>query len=482
MAVRAPSLADYLEATPIYVVWEITLACDLRCRHCGSRAGQARDAELSTPEALDVIAQLAAMGTREITFIGGEAYLRDDWTALIRGASDAGIVVGIQTGGRNLDAERVAAAIDAGVDHIGVSVDGLAPLHDRIRGRDSWERAIASIRRVAEAGLDVSVNTAIGEPSLDDLEPLVDLLAEAGASSWRPSLVVAMGNAVDHPELLLQPFQMLDLMPILDRLIDRCEERGIRLVPGNNIGYFGPYEHRLHRGEAYGAHWSGCAAGHLGLGIEADGTVKACPSLATTSFAGGNVREASLASLWSESAPLRFARDRTQGDLSGLCRDCYYADACRAGCTWTSHSSLGDAGDNPWCHWRALKLQEQGWRERVERSLLAPRQPFATGRFRLLREPISGMTQVDPPQLGPNLACQPPSTAGSALPPPHTPHGARVPPNLRLCGACRHFFWRPESACPHCGVACDAPESTWLDDQTLQGLIAKVRASPRRSG
>src|SRR5204863_6170475 len=42
---------------PIYTVWEITLRCDLACRHCGSRAGKARQDELSTGEALDLVAQ-----------------------------------------------------------------------------------------------------------------------------------------------------------------------------------------------------------------------------------------------------------------------------------------------------------------------------------------------------------------------------------------------------------------------------------------
>ena len=28
---------------PIYAVWELTLACDLACRHCGSRAGRRPD-------------------------------------------------------------------------------------------------------------------------------------------------------------------------------------------------------------------------------------------------------------------------------------------------------------------------------------------------------------------------------------------------------------------------------------------------------
>ena len=32
---------------PIYVVWELTLACDHACAHCGSRAGKARERELN---------------------------------------------------------------------------------------------------------------------------------------------------------------------------------------------------------------------------------------------------------------------------------------------------------------------------------------------------------------------------------------------------------------------------------------------------
>ena len=57
------------------MVWELTLACDQRCTHCGSRAAEARADELTTAEALGVVDELAAMGTRELALIGGEAYL-----------------------------------------------------------------------------------------------------------------------------------------------------------------------------------------------------------------------------------------------------------------------------------------------------------------------------------------------------------------------------------------------------------------------
>src|SRR5882672_633144 len=72
---RFRSESDYKSYTPVHVVWEITLACDLKCMHCGSRAGHRRPRELDTRECLEVVDALARLGTREVSLIGGEAYL-----------------------------------------------------------------------------------------------------------------------------------------------------------------------------------------------------------------------------------------------------------------------------------------------------------------------------------------------------------------------------------------------------------------------
>ncbi len=169
----------------------------------------------------------------------------------------------------------------------------------------------------------------------------MDTIIELGATHWQIQLTVAMGNAVDNDELLLQPYQLLELMPLLARLYKEGERRGLLMNVGNNIGYYGPYEH-LWRG--FGderVHWNGCAAGQTVIALEADGTVKGCPSLATVGFAGGNVRDLSLEDIWRTSEAIHFGRLRSVDDLWGFCRTCYYADVCRGGCTWTSHSLLG---------------------------------------------------------------------------------------------------------------------------------------------
>ncbi|HEX8085222.1 MAG TPA: hypothetical protein VF529_13100 [Solirubrobacteraceae bacterium] len=60
-------------------------------------------------------------------------------------------------------------------------------------------------------GLATSVNTQIGPETIAQLPALLDCLVEVGATHWQIQLTVAMGNAVDNPDLILQPHQLLEL-------------------------------------------------------------------------------------------------------------------------------------------------------------------------------------------------------------------------------------------------------------------------------
>jgi radical SAM protein with 4Fe4S-binding SPASM domain len=378
------------QTRPVYAVWETTLRCDLACRHCGSRAGAARHDELSTEECLDLVAQLEALGVREVTLIGGEAYLRDDWLTLIRAVREHGMECTMTTGGRGFTAERARLAKEAGLQSVSVSIDGSAEVHDRLRGvPGSHKAAVEALTHLKAAGVKIAVNTQINRLSLPDLPEVLELVIALGAHSVQLQLTVAMGRAADEPEVLLQPYDLLSLFPLLDRLKTRCEEASVRLWPGNNLGYFGPYEGRL-RGTMPRGHLSSCGAGRYTLGIEADGTIKGCPSLPTEQWTGGNVRDASLVDIWERGAAMRYTRDRSVADLWGYCRSCYYADECRAGCTWTSFVLFGKPGNNPYCHHRALEMQRAGKRERVVLRQPAPGTPFDHAHFDLVEEPLDG--------------------------------------------------------------------------------------------
>ena len=373
---------------PTVAVWELTLRCDLACRHCGSRAGRERPDELSTDEALDLVRQLAELGTKEVTIIGGEAYLRDDWVTIARAIRDRGMELTMTTGGRGMTPERARQTKDAGVQSASVSVDALEPLHDQLRGvKGSWRAAMEAIANLRAVGIPVSANTQIARPALRQIEPLTELLLDAGIHSWQVSMTVPMGRAADEPELILEPFQVLEVMPMIARIKRRMSARRVRVWPGNDIGYFGPYETLL-RGTMPRGHMSSCGAGRLALGIEADGSLKGCPSLPTKDYVGGNIREHSLRDVWERAAPLRFTRDRTTDDLWGYCRECYYADECRGGCSWTAHVVFGRVGNNPFCHHRALEYLREGLRERLRLERPAEGLPFDHGVFASYLEPF----------------------------------------------------------------------------------------------
>lgn len=375
-------------ARPTLAVWELTLRCNLACDHCGSRAGKARADELTTAECLRVVEQLASLGVLEVSLIGGEAHLHPGLLDVVTALKSHGIEVGMTTGGRGVTLELAEALARAGLDSVSVSIDGLRASHDRLRGLDgSFDAAVQAVRAFQRAGVWVTVNTQINRVNFGELSAFVDLLEEWGVRAWQIALTVAMGRAADHPEILLQPYDLLELFPRLASAKSRCDALGIRVWPGNNIGYFGPYETLL-RGQSPLGHCYSCGAGIVTMGIEADGTIKGCPSLPTAAWAAGNIREHDLATLWERAPAMRYTRDRGPLELWGFCRTCYYADECRGGCTWTAFSLFSRAGNNPYCHHRALELAAHGLRERIEPVARPPGEPFDIGRFDLILEPL----------------------------------------------------------------------------------------------
>jgi radical SAM protein with 4Fe4S-binding SPASM domain len=202
-----------------------------------------------------------------------------------------------------------------------------------------------------------------------------------------------MGRAADRPEWLLQPYDLIELFPRLAALAERATERDIVFQPANVVGYFGPHQVELAQGDPERV-FRGCPAGHQGLGIEADGGVKGCPSLPSEAYRAGTTRDASLRDLLSRAPELRFTRDDRSHERWGYCARCYYGPVCQGGCSWMAHALSGRRGNNPYCHHRALELRREGFRERVVQRERAPGRPFDHGRFEIVLERWDG-TAID---------------------------------------------------------------------------------------
>ena len=399
---RSPRSVTFADRDkPIYAVWEITLRCNQACAHCGSRAGptEERPDELSTAELLEVAAELVRLGTREVTLIGGEAYLRDDIFDIVHFLSAQGIRVTMQTGGRGLSPRLAKALKDAGMKAVGVSVDGPEEIHDVLRDSvGSWRSAMRALEVCKEVGLVTSSNTQVNNLNAHMLREIGAMIKKTGVRVWRVQLTVPMGRAADRPEWILDPPKILDVIDTLAAMqleevaMVRAKglppERAFNIMSSNNVGYYGPHEQVLRsRPGGDEAYWRGCQAGVYTIGIESDGTVKGCPSLPTAPYTGGKVRDLGLEEIWKNAEELNFVRERTTEELWGFCKTCYYADICRAGCSFTTHCTLGRRGNNPFCYHRAATLKREGRKERLVLKEAAAGIPYDFGRFEIVEEP-----------------------------------------------------------------------------------------------
>lgn len=390
-----PGISPY---QPVYVVWELTLRCDHACRHCGSRAVRARPDELSTAEALELVRQLIAMGSKEVVLIGGEAYLHAGFLQVVKALSLGGVTPVMTSGGMGIDEPLARAMAAAGMKRVSISIDGLEAAHTAIRQRpDSFQQTTRALQAIRAAGMDASANTHFNRLNQHDLEALYAHLRGLGVRSWQVQITSALGRAADHPEMLFQPYDLLNFVPRLAALKQQGLREGLLIMTGNNLGYFGPEEALLRSPEAGGkSYFQGCQAGKYVMGIESDGAIKGCPSLQTATYVGGNIRQQSLQHIWESSPELAFRRKPIE--LEGFCQSCAFAKTCQAGCTFTTHALFGKPGNNPYCHFRARSLAKAGRRERVVRVRPAPGLPFDHAHFELIEEafdaPDPGSTEL----------------------------------------------------------------------------------------
>ena len=287
---------------PRRCTWEITLACNLRCGHCGSRAGQARPDELTTEEAFQVIDDLADLGCRHVSLAGGEPTLRADWDKLVARLVSRGVRASMISNGLTWSEDLTRRARAAGIHRMGFSLDGLERTHDCVRkAQDGHRKVLQAIDSCVAAGISIVAVTHISRRNLPELEAIHSLLASHGVETWQVQIGVPMGNMAEDRENVLRPEDVAQLIPRLVEL--RRQGKAPRVVAADNIGYFGDAEEELREPGRRVNFWVGCRAGIEVLGIESHGDVKGCLSLPSwlngrQDFVEGILRRKRLREIW----------------------------------------------------------------------------------------------------------------------------------------------------------------------------------------
>jgi radical SAM protein with 4Fe4S-binding SPASM domain len=330
-----------IETFPFTIGWELTLACNLSCRHCGSAAGRPRPRELTLDEGLAICDQLPALLVQEVDFTGGEPLLHPGWFALTRRLVELGIDVKLVTNGTLVDARSAERMREAGLSTVGFSVDGTAATHDALRGGDGLHRAtVEAIGAARAAGLAVAALTTVSARNVDELPVLRSHLASLGVERWQLQPLFHLGRARCDPGLNLDPAVYRRLGEFLARHAETAPGE-MTVEAADSFGYFGPLDRRT-------PEWGGCPAGRVACGITSDGRVKGCLSLPDR-FTEGDLRVRDLWDIWFDPAAFAYTRGWSPAQLGAACRGCARAEQCRGGCSAMSYGWTGAFHADPWC-------------------------------------------------------------------------------------------------------------------------------------
>jgi radical SAM protein len=184
---------------PLMFYYEVTQACDLLCEHCRASAQPLADPqELTHVQSCALLDQVATFPQPPVVvFTGGDPLKRPDLLELIRHASKLGLQVALTPSATPLATrEAFAAAREAGVSCLGISLDGAdAITHDAFRGwSGSFERTREMLDYARELELPVQVNTTITQRNVHQVDALARLLSERGIMMWSVFFLVPVGR------------------------------------------------------------------------------------------------------------------------------------------------------------------------------------------------------------------------------------------------------------------------------------------------
>jgi radical SAM protein with 4Fe4S-binding SPASM domain len=315
-----------------------TLACNLRCKHCLVSAGRRLRQELSDDEIKRLVDEAIKLGVRRFYITGGEPFVREGIFEIIRyitRVKKKELI--ILTNATLFDDEKIEKLKKLKSPRLifQVSLEGSTPeIHEKLRGKGSFQKAIEGIKRLIDIGIVPIVSTAINKYNENDIVRISRLLRQLGVKEHNVLWMHTKGRGANNVnELFVPPEKIASQMKKLKKeyrehevIFDNVESLKVRV--------------RTKRGRKNDL----CNNCYEKLCVNSDGHVYPCASLnGDKRFDAGSIREKSLKEIWLNSKVMNEGRQNSVQFKEG-CSDCYLKFFCGGGCT--SHSYYASEVEN----------------------------------------------------------------------------------------------------------------------------------------
>lgn len=358
---------------PLLVVWNLTNACNLSCKHCYQDAvHKRRSDEMSRAEKLDLVDQLFENGVPMIALAGGEPLMDPDLWAVLERTQQKHMYVTVATNGTLLTKKNVERIQSLGVTYVEVSLDSLDPaIHDDFRRmKGAWARSIEGIKNVvAMPGLRCGIATCFTRETVERASEMIDFAISLGVNTFVHFNFIPVGRGVEMAGEDMSPEQREKLLQLLQKTLEDGKVGVMSTAPQFSRAclMFGDPDGMMAMGHGgSGQGWQarvlskyigGCGAHRCYCSVQPNGKVNPCVYMPGRTI--GDLRKSSFAEIWNQPLGAILSDREDRGDHCGVCDFRVYCGGCRA----RADSYTGDvqAGD-PGCIYN-----EHMWKEILER-------------------------------------------------------------------------------------------------------------------
>ena len=318
---------------PLSLLAELTYRCNLQCPYCYNPLDlKVYGDELTADEWCRVVDEAAELGVLQLHLSGGEPTLReDDCCAIVRRARGRELYTNLITQGTFLDDTLLDRLIEAGLDHVQISIQGPhAALADAIAGARVHERKLEALRRVLRRDVAVTLNYVLHARNIDTVDEAIALAQTLGVRRLELANTQFYGWALRNRAALLPTREQVE------RAAATVEEARGRLAGRMEITYvLADYYEQFPKPCMSG--W-----GQKFMTVTPDGRVLPCPAAsAINALRFDNVRERPLSDIWEHSSA--FEAYRGTAWMPQPCRSCERREVDWGGCRCQAFLLTGDA-------------------------------------------------------------------------------------------------------------------------------------------
>jgi radical SAM protein with 4Fe4S-binding SPASM domain len=307
-----------------------TMACNLRCKHCLVNAGKGLKKELTTEEFKKVVDEGIKLGVKRFYITGGEPFIKEGIFDLMKYITKTKRRELIVLTNATLFDDRKIAALKKLVSPkllLQVSLEGPnAEIHDKLRGKGSFDKAVEGIKKLISIGITPIVSTAISKLNEKDIARTSRFLSKLGIQEHNVLWMHAKGRGANNLDDLYVPSE--NIARAMKKLKKEYKEQEVIFDNVESL----KVRVRTKRGRKNDL----CNNCYEKICVNSDGHVYPCASLnGDRNFDAGSVRKESLKDIWLNSKVMEKGRDNSVQNKPE-CRDCYLEYFCGGGCT--SHS------------------------------------------------------------------------------------------------------------------------------------------------